>query len=34
MDLGAGETSIQNINITESAKIDTGAGKVNIKEAK
>lgn len=34
MNLGAGETSIQNINITESAKIDTGAGKVNIKEAK
>lgn len=34
MDLGAGETSIQNINITESAKIDTGAGKVNIKEEK
>ena len=34
MDLRAGETSIQNINITESAKIDTGAGKVNIKEAK
>lgn len=34
MNLGAGETSMKNINITESAKIDTGAGKVNIKEAK
>lgn len=34
MDLGAGETSMKNINITENAKIDTGAGKVNIKAAK
>ena len=34
MNLGAGETSMKNINITENAKIDTGAGKVNIKEAK
>lgn len=34
MDLGAGETSMKNINITENAKIDTGAGKVNITSAK
>ena len=34
MNLGAGETSMKNINITENAKIDTGAGKVNITSAK
>lgn len=34
MDLGAGETSMKNINITESAKIDTGAGKVIIDSSK
>ena len=34
MDLGAGETSIRNINVTEKAKIATGGGKVNIKEAR
>ena len=34
MSLGAGETSIKNINVTESAKIDTGAGKVSISSAK
>lgn len=34
MDLGAGETSIRNINVTEKAKIATGGGKVNINEAR